>query len=198
MTLPRMGDFCRRFDNPDHRYARYSSGTTVTLRSLPVVVVSRSLVSGSRATSDLEWRCCNDGWLNSAPKHLARAPGPVCAARAQILRIARYSPTQKCRGDHPTHPLPSADPSGFSGAIDEVLAAMKAEARCCDVHAAWQAVLDQYGLKKKSRIGYSIGVGYAPDWGEHTISFRPDDRTVLPENAVVHIILGMWMDGAWS
>ncbi len=79
--------------------------------------------------------------------------------------------------------------------MNEVLKAMKAGAQCCDVHAAWQTVLDQYGLEKKSRIGYSIGVGYAPDWGEHTISFRPDDRTALPENAVVHIILGMWMDG---
>lgn len=79
--------------------------------------------------------------------------------------------------------------------MDAVLGAMKAGARCCDVHAAWQAVLDRYGLEKKSRIGYSIGVGYAPDWGEHTISFRPDDRTALPENAVVHIILGMWMEG---
>lgn len=79
--------------------------------------------------------------------------------------------------------------------MKEVLNAMKAGALCCDVHAAWQAVLDRYGLEKKSRIGYSIGLGYSPDWGEHTISFRPDDRTVLPENAVVHIILGMWMDG---
>ncbi|SLN58142.1 putative peptidase [Roseovarius albus] len=79
--------------------------------------------------------------------------------------------------------------------MDEVLNAMKADALCCDVHAAWQVVLDQYGLEKKSRIGYSIGLGYSPDWGEHTISFRPDDHTPLPENAVVHIILGMWMDG---
>ena len=81
-----------------------------------------------------------------------------------------------------------------SEGMDEVLNAMKAGTLCCDVHAAWQAVLDEYGLEKKSRIGYSIGVGYSPDWGEHTISFRPDDLTVLPENAVVHIILGMWMD----
>ena len=76
-----------------------------------------------------------------------------------------------------------------------VLSAMKTGALCCDVHAAWQGVLDRYGLEKKSRIGYPIGVGYAPDWGEHTISFRPGDTTPLPENAVVHIILGMWMDG---
>ena len=64
-----------------------------------------------------------------------------------------------------------------------------------DVHAAWQRVLDRYGLEKKSRIGYSIGVAYAPDWGEHTLSFRPKETAVVPENAMVHIILGMWMDG---
>lgn len=79
--------------------------------------------------------------------------------------------------------------------MEAVLGAMKADVPCCDVHAAWQSVLDHYGLTKNSRIGYSIGVGYSPDWGEHTISFRPDDQTPLPENAVVHIILGMWMQG---
>lgn len=79
--------------------------------------------------------------------------------------------------------------------MEAVLSAMKSGVACCDVHAAWQSVLDRYGLEKKSRIGYSIGVGYSPDWGEHTISFRPDDHTALPENAVVHIILGMWMEG---
>ena len=76
-----------------------------------------------------------------------------------------------------------------------VLSSMRSGVVCCDVHAAWQSVLDQHGLEKKSRIGYSIGVGYSPDWGEHTISFRPDDTHLLPENAVVHIILGMWLDG---
>ena len=82
-----------------------------------------------------------------------------------------------------------------SEGMDAVLESMKEGVLCCDVHAAWQSVLDQYGLEKKSRIGYSIGAGYTPDWGEHTISFRADDDTPLPENAVVHIILGMWMEG---
>lgn len=94
---------------------------------------------------------------------------------------------------------PSKTLTTTAAAVDEgmqaVLASMKAGVPCCDVHAAWQRVLDRYGLEKKSRIGYSIGVGYAPDWGEHTISFRADDQTLLPENAVVHIILGMWMEG---
>lgn len=76
-----------------------------------------------------------------------------------------------------------------------VMDALHADAVAGDVHAAWQVVLDRYGLEKKSRIGYSIGAAYAPDWGEHTLSFRPTETVLVPENAVVHIILGMWMDG---
>ena len=75
-----------------------------------------------------------------------------------------------------------------------VIGALRAGAIADDVHAAWQAVLDRYSLEKPSRIGYSIGAAYAPDWGEHTLSFRPGETTIVPENAVVHIILGMWMD----
>lgn len=86
-----------------------------------------------------------------------------------------------------------------AAAVDEgmhaVLDTLKAGVPCGDVHAAWQRVLDRYGLEKKSRIGYSIGIGYTPDWGEHTLSFRPGETTLVPENAVVHIIMGMWMDG---
>ena len=78
--------------------------------------------------------------------------------------------------------------------IEAVLDKCKSGVTGHDAHAAWQRVLNCYGLEKKSRIGYSIGVGYAPDWGEHTISIRPGDMTPIPENAVLHIILGMWMD----
>ena len=76
-----------------------------------------------------------------------------------------------------------------------VMDALKGGVIAGDVHQAWQKVLDRYGLEKKSRIGYSIGTAYSPDWGEHTLSFRPNEPTIVPENAVVHIILGMWMDG---
>lgn len=79
--------------------------------------------------------------------------------------------------------------------MQAVVDSLKADVNCSDVHAAWQKVLDRYGLEKKSRIGYSIGVAYAPDWGEHTLSFRPGETDSVPENATIHIILGMWMDG---
>lgn len=63
-----------------------------------------------------------------------------------------------------------------------------------DVHRAWQHVLDKHGLVKESRIGYSIGVGYSPDWGEHTVSLRANEATVLQENMTLHVMLGMWLD----
>ena len=64
-----------------------------------------------------------------------------------------------------------------------------------EVHAAWQGVLDKHGLVKESRIGYGIGVGYSPDWGEHTISLRAGEPTILEANMTLHVMLGMWMDG---
>ena len=93
---------------------------------------------------------------------------------------------------------PPAKMKDVSSAILEGMEAcvstIKAGVPCQNVHAAWQNVLDRYGLEKKSRIGYSIGCNYSPDWGEHTLSFRPGETLPVPENAVVHIILGMWMD----
>lgn len=64
-----------------------------------------------------------------------------------------------------------------------------------EVHAAWQAVIGSHGLSKASRIGYSIGLGYPPDWGERTISLRADDHATLVPGMCFHVILGMWMDG---
>ena len=40
-------------------------------------------------------------------------------------------------------------------------------------------VLDKYKIKKESRTGYSIGIGYPPDWGEHTLNIYKGDMTEL-------------------
>jgi len=63
------------------------------------------------------------------------------------------------------------------------------------VHAAFNEVIAAHGLMKDSRIGYSIGIGYPPDWGERTVSLRPGETTVLAAGMAFHVILGMWMDG---
>ncbi len=63
-----------------------------------------------------------------------------------------------------------------------------------EVHAAFETSIGRHGLSKESRIGYSIGIGYPPDWGEHTVSLRADEATLLRSGMALHVILGMWMD----
>jgi len=65
---------------------------------------------------------------------------------------------------------------------------------CEEVELAWRKHIAKAGLEKESRIGYSMGLNYPPDWGEHTASLRPGDKTVLAPNMTFHMILGMWMD----
>ncbi len=79
--------------------------------------------------------------------------------------------------------------------LEAALATVRPGVRCEQVEAAWRAVISKHGLEKESRIGYSIGIGYPPDWGEHTMSLRPGDTTELAPGMAFHMILGMWMDG---
>lgn len=79
--------------------------------------------------------------------------------------------------------------------LNAALAALLPGSTPADAIAEWDAVLARNGLEKKSRLGYSIGVGYPPDWGERTVSLRADDRTELRENMTFHVIAGMWMTG---
>jgi ectoine hydrolase len=65
--------------------------------------------------------------------------------------------------------------------------------RAEQVEAAWQAVLRRNGLSKESRVGYSIGLGYPPDWGERTVSLRPGDETVLETGMCFHMQAGLWL-----
>jgi len=65
---------------------------------------------------------------------------------------------------------------------------------CESVEAAWRAHLAKHGLRKEARIGYPVGIGYPPDWGERTASFRPGDTTELQENMTFHLFLGMWLE----
>ena len=63
-----------------------------------------------------------------------------------------------------------------------------------DIASAFWNILKKYGLEKESRCGYSIGLGYPPDWGEHTFSIRKNDMTILQPNVTFHLMAGMWMD----
>ena len=66
-----------------------------------------------------------------------------------------------------------------------------------DVAQAFWKVLDKYGIEKKSRTGYSIGIGYPPDWGEHTLNIQKGDKTILKKNICFHMIAVMQF-GDWG
>jgi len=66
-----------------------------------------------------------------------------------------------------------------------------------DVAQAFWKVLDKYGIEKTSRTGYSIGIGYPPDWGEHTLNISKGDMTVLEPNVTFHMIAVMQF-GNWG
>lgn len=78
--------------------------------------------------------------------------------------------------------------------LEAALEAVKPGVTCEDVVAAWRKVLDKTQFLKDSRLGYSVGLNYPPDWGEHTASLRAGDRTVLQPNMTFHLIPGIWMD----
>ncbi|MGB3771018.1 MAG: Xaa-Pro peptidase family protein [Rhodococcus sp. (in: high G+C Gram-positive bacteria)] len=94
---------------------------------------------------------------------------------------------------------PDSKMRGLASATDYALSAVLAEAKpgvqTSDLAAVWNRELGKAGFHKPSRIGYSIGIAYAPDWGERTISLRSDDATVLERNMTFHVIGGMWLDG---
>ncbi len=78
--------------------------------------------------------------------------------------------------------------------LNLTLDAIKPGMTCEAVERVWREHIAKAGLEKASRIGYSMGLNYPPDWGEHTASLRPGDKTVLVPNMTFHMILGMWMD----
>ncbi len=93
-------------------------------------------------------------------------------------------------------PRPLADTACVAGdGMHAALSALVPGASAADVHAAFTTVISRRGLVKDSRIGYSIGIGYPPDWGERTVSLRAAEHSVLTTGMAFHVILGMWMDG---
>ena len=82
-------------------------------------------------------------------------------------------------------------------ALDAGIAATKPGNTADNVAQKFWAVLDKYNIKKESRTGYSIGIGYPPDWGEHTLNISKGDKTILQPNVCFHMIAVMQF-GEWG
>ncbi len=82
-------------------------------------------------------------------------------------------------------------------ALDAGIAETKPGNTADDVAQKFWKVLDKYKIKKDSRTGYSIGIGYPPDWGEQTLNISKGDKTVLQPNVTFHMIAVMQF-GDWG
>ena len=86
--------------------------------------------------------------------------------------------------------LASVVVEGISATLDII----KPGITCEDIERAWAKSIAKSGFIKDSRVGYSFGLAYPPDWGEHTISLRPGDKTILQPNMTFHFMPGIWLD----
>ncbi len=82
-------------------------------------------------------------------------------------------------------------------ALEEGMSVIKSGITAGEIAVKFWAVLDKYKIKKESRTGYSIGVGYPPDWGERTMNIQKNDPTILKSNCTFHMIAVIQM-GDWG
>ncbi len=139
------------------------------------------------------------GEKTSAP-HLTWTDDPYQANQAVNLELAGCRHRYHCPiartaflGPNPPQKLSDlADITveGLNLTLDTIKPGMTGE----DVERVWREHIAKKGFEKESRIGYSMGLNYPPDWGEHTASLRPGDKTVLAPGMTFHMILGMWME----
>ena len=82
-------------------------------------------------------------------------------------------------------------------ALDAGISATKPGNTVDDIAQKFWGILDKYNIKKESRTGYSIGIGYPPDWGEQTFNILKGDKTILQPNVTFHMIAVMQF-GDWG
>lgn len=137
--------------------------------------------------------------IGASTPHLTWSDEPFRAGEATILELAGVRRRYHCPMARTVSlgkpPQKLADASavicdGIAAALD----AAKPGATCEAVERAWRSVLAKSGFEKESRIGYSVGLNYPPDWGEHTMSLRPGDTTEIEPNMTFHMIPGLMLD----
>jgi Xaa-Pro dipeptidase len=83
-------------------------------------------------------------------------------------------------------------------ALEETMQAMKPGVPSQVVHATCQQALEAagFGGYHRHRTGYSMGIGFPPDWGEgHIKSLAADDPEPLQAGMVFHVIPSLPIEG---
>ena len=137
--------------------------------------------------------------IGTSTPHLTWNDEPFKTGEATILELAGVRRRYHCpmaRTVHlgkPPRRLAETAQVVVEG-LNNAIAAAKPGVVCEEVESAWRHTIERHGIVKDSRIGYSTGLNYPPDWGEGTLSLRPGDRTVLQPDMTLHVIPGVWLD----
>jgi len=134
----------------------------------------------------------------SAP-HLSWTDAPLAAGEMFYIELGgcrhRYhTPLSRCIHVGPPPAALSDLAKVIAEGLNAALDAVKPGAVCEDLAAAWSRVIARHGIEKDSRIGYPVGIGYPPTWGELTCSMRAGDRTVLEPGMTFHCIPAIWLE----
>ncbi|MGH6903528.1 MAG: M24 family metallopeptidase, partial [Geminicoccaceae bacterium] len=102
--------------------------------------------------------------------HLTWSDAPFQPDTPTILELAGCRHRYHCPMARTVHlgPPPRRLADTAKVVVDGLNAAIEAArpgALAEDVEAAWRRVIERHGIVKESRIGYSVGLGYPPDWG---------------------------------
>ncbi|MGP4076830.1 M24 family metallopeptidase [Halobacillus sp. K22] len=131
--------------------------------------------------------------------HLTWSDRPFVEGNAVIIELAgcykRYHVplARTVTVGQPNEKLQVVAPVVLEG-IQEVLYAAKPGVTCGELEEVWRKTIKKHGFEKEARLGYSVGLNYPPDWGEHTASIRKGDSTVLKPNMTFHLIPALWFD----
>ena len=137
--------------------------------------------------------------VGTSTPHLTWTDQPFVNGEATILELAGARHHYHCPMARTVHlgkpPKKLIDTAAVVvEGLNNALAAAKPGVQCQEIEAVWRETIKKHGIVKESRIGYSTGLNYPPDWGEHTLSLRPGDTTTLQPNMTIHMIPGVWMD----
>ncbi len=135
--------------------------------------------------------------VGTSTPHLTWTDQPFANGDATILELAGARRRYHCPMARTVHlgtpPQRLADTAEVVvEGLNNVLEAAKPGVTCEELERVWHNTIAHHGIVKDSRIGYSAGLNYPPDWGEHTLSLRPGDDTPLQENMTIHCIPGIW------
>lgn len=138
------------------------------------------------------------GELASAP-HLSWTDAPLAAGEMFYIeqggvRHRYHAPLSRCIYlGTPTAAMRDTTAiivEGLQAVLDRVRPGRTLE----ELEDAWRKVIARHGIEKDSRIGYPVGIGYPPTWGELTCSLRRGDTTVMEPGMTFHCIPALWLE----